>query len=53
VDERDQHLHVATSVVEADPAEIGQTALREVEVVFGWGSWRSCCYGWASLAGPV
>ena len=33
VRKRDQHLHGPAGVVEADPAEIGQTALREVVVV--------------------
>jgi len=33
VRKRDQHLHGPAGVVEADPAEIGHTALREVVVV--------------------
>ena len=33
VRERDQHLHGPAGVVEADPAEIGHTALREVVIV--------------------
>jgi hypothetical protein len=32
---RDQHLNGAASVVEADPAEVSQTALGEVVVVRG------------------
>ena len=35
VDERDEHLHRAASVIEANPAKVGQAALREVVVVFG------------------
>jgi hypothetical protein len=44
---RDQHLNGAASVVEADPAEVSQTALGEVLVVRGGCSWCSWWHGWA------